>query len=88
MTPVLPEELRPGVMISGSSPAGWEAARAIGAVLVKYPKPPEEEEVTEDGPDYGIRVGIIAREPRARRGASLVSAFRRTARGRSRTTSR
>jgi alkanesulfonate monooxygenase len=86
MTPLLPEEMRPGVMISGSSPAGWEAARAIGAP-VKYPKPPEEE-VTKDGPDYGIRVGIIAREPRARRGASLVSAFRRTARGRSRTTSR
>jgi alkanesulfonate monooxygenase len=36
MTPLLPEELRPGVMISGSSPAGWEAARAIGAVPVKY----------------------------------------------------
>jgi hypothetical protein len=36
MTPLLPEELRPGVMISGSPPAGWEAARAISAVPVKY----------------------------------------------------
>jgi alkanesulfonate monooxygenase len=40
MTPLLPEELRPGVMISGSSPAGSEAPRAIGAVPVKYPNRP------------------------------------------------
>jgi alkanesulfonate monooxygenase len=62
MTPPLPEELRPGVMISGSSPAGFAAARAVGAVPVKYPKPPGEEAVTEDTAGFGVRVGIIARE--------------------------
>jgi alkanesulfonate monooxygenase len=62
MTPPLPEELRPGVMISGSSPAGFAAARAVGAVPVKYPKPPGEEEVMEDTAEFGVRVGIIARE--------------------------
>jgi alkanesulfonate monooxygenase len=62
MTPPLPEELRPGVMISGSSPAGFAAARAIGAVPVKYPKPPGEEAAMEDAAAFGVRVGIIARE--------------------------
>jgi alkanesulfonate monooxygenase len=61
MAPPLPAELRPGVMISGSSPAGFAAARAIGAVPVKYPKPPGEE-VMEDTAGFGVRVGIIARE--------------------------
>jgi alkanesulfonate monooxygenase len=61
MTPPLPEELRPGLMISGSSPAGFAAARAVGAVPVKYPKPPGEEEA-RDSAGFGVRVGIIARE--------------------------
>jgi alkanesulfonate monooxygenase len=36
----------------------------MGAVAVKYPKPPGEEEDVRDGhaPGYGVRVGIIARE--------------------------
>lgn len=62
LAPRLPEELRPRVMISGSSPAGFAAARAIGAVPVKYPKPPGEEVLLEDAAAFGIRVGIIARE--------------------------
>lgn len=62
MTPPLPPELFPGLLISGSSSAGMAAAKAIGAVGIRYPKPPEEEE----GPphaaaEHGIRVGIIAR---------------------------
>jgi alkanesulfonate monooxygenase len=61
MTPPLPEELFPGVLISGSSPAGLAAAEAIGAVPVKYPQPPGEEEAS-DGSEFGVRVGIIARE--------------------------
>jgi alkanesulfonate monooxygenase len=61
MTPPLPPELFPGILISGSSEAGLAAARAIGATAVKYPKPPGEEQEGE-GIDSGVRVGIIARE--------------------------
>ena len=43
MTPPLPPELFPGILISGSSDAGMAAAEAIGATAVKYPKPPGEE---------------------------------------------
>jgi alkanesulfonate monooxygenase len=39
MTPALPETLQPGWLISGSSPAGREAAAAIGAIPVEYPQP-------------------------------------------------
>jgi alkanesulfonate monooxygenase len=63
MTPPLPEELFPGVLISGSSDAGLAAAREIGATAVKYPKPPGEEvDQRGDVIDSGVRVGIIARE--------------------------
>ena len=62
MTPALPDELRPGLLISGSSPAGFAAARAIGAIPVKYPKPPGEEKVSEDTVEFGVRIGVIARE--------------------------
>ena len=59
----LPPELQPGVLMSGSSPAGLAAARSIGALAVKYPKRPGEE-VPQAGEDSGVRVGIVAR-PRA-----------------------
>ena len=63
MTPPLPEELYPGILISGSSEAGLAAAREIGATAVKYPKPPGEEvDQRGDTIDSGVRVGIIARE--------------------------
>lgn len=64
LVPPVPPELRPAVLASGSSPAGLEAAREMGAVAVKYPKPPGEEEDVREGhaPGYGVRVGIIARE--------------------------
>jgi alkanesulfonate monooxygenase len=61
LTPPLPEELRPGFMISGSSPAGLDAARRTGAVAVKYPKRTSEEaDQADEG--SGIRLGIVARE--------------------------
>lgn len=56
----LPDELRPGLLISGSSPAGAAAAREIGAVAVKYPGRADEETGRASGP-AGIRVGICAR---------------------------
>jgi len=64
LSPPVPPGLRPQVLASGSSPAGMEAAREMGAVAVKYPKPPGEEEDVRDGhaAGYGVRVGIIARE--------------------------
>lgn len=63
LTPPLPEELFPGILISGSSEAGLAAARRIEATAVKYPKPPDEEEDQRgDTIDSGVRVGIIARE--------------------------
>ncbi len=63
MTPALHPELVPGVFISGSSEAGLQAARAIGAVAVQYPKPASEcaAEPPPAGLECGIRVGIIAR---------------------------
>jgi alkanesulfonate monooxygenase len=62
LVPRLPEELRPGWLISGSSPAGRAAAAEMGAVAVEYPAPPEAGRDSDDVPaGRGIRVGIIAR---------------------------
>lgn len=63
LTPRLPAELAPGVLISGSSEAGARAAELISATRVKYPQPPGEEalqSVNGSGP-AGVRVGIITR---------------------------
>lgn len=62
LSPPVPEELRPGLLMSGSSAAGLAAARAIGAVPVKYPQPPGEEQANGDALGFGVRIGIIARE--------------------------
>lgn len=64
MTPPLDPELVPGILVSGSSPAGLAAARAIGATAVKYPRPPRHYLGTPapEGVGCGVRVGIIARE--------------------------
>ncbi len=64
LTPPLPKELLPGIMISGSSDAGMAAAHRLGAIPVEYPKPPAEYAgvaPANDGPSHGIRIGIIAR---------------------------
>lgn len=60
MTPELAPELRPGMLISGSSEAGLAAAEQIGATPVKYPERPSEEP-SQKGEDAGIRVGIVTR---------------------------
>ena len=62
MTPTLPKELIPGILISGSSDAGVAASRAIGASAIKYPKPPGEEVKQDEPIAPGVRVGIIARD--------------------------
>ncbi len=64
LAPPLPAGLMPGVFVSGSSEAGLAAARQLGALAVRYPKPVAEYEVTPP-PEVamlGIRIGIIARE--------------------------
>lgn len=68
LVPTVPAELRPRLLISGSSTAGRAAARALGAVAIRYPQPPHEEdedELAAGGAGHGIRVGIIAREDAA-----------------------
>lgn len=65
LTPPLPPELAPNLLISGSSPAGQAAAEEIGALAVRYPKPVEEEAAELDSRPangVGVRVGVIARE--------------------------
>ena len=63
MTPPIPEQLAPGMLISGSSEAGMQAAIDIGATAVKYPQPPGEEQgVPADFPiECGVRVGVVTR---------------------------
>ncbi|MBO0877198.1 MAG: LLM class flavin-dependent oxidoreductase, partial [Pseudonocardia sp.] len=63
--PELPAHLLPEVLVSGSSPAGMDAARALGATAVKYPQPPGEEAAwmgNEPAEGFGIRIGVIARD--------------------------
>jgi alkanesulfonate monooxygenase len=63
LQPPLAAHLQPGIFVSGSSEAGVAAARALGAVAVKYPRPPGESAAEPPPPDLrcGIRVGIVAR---------------------------
>jgi alkanesulfonate monooxygenase len=62
LVPRLAEEHRPEFFVSGSSPAGLGAARALGATAVKYPGPSHEETgIFGESLRCGIRVGIIAR---------------------------
>lgn len=63
LTPPIPEALRPGLLMSGSSPAGLATAAALGATAIQYPEPAGAE-TTEipPGTTTGIRVGIIARD--------------------------
>jgi alkanesulfonate monooxygenase len=65
LMPKLPEELSPVVLMSGSSPAALDTARAIGATAIRYPQDPEKEQTTVERPEgvqMGLRVGIVARD--------------------------
>jgi alkanesulfonate monooxygenase len=63
LRPRLPRRFLPGVFVSGSSPAGLAAARALGATAVKYPQRWTDEEAAQRDPGtrVGIRIGIFAR---------------------------
>lgn len=63
LAPAVPEELVPGLMVSGSSEAGMAVANELGAIAVKYPQPPDRESSYHAEPaETGIRLGIITRE--------------------------
>jgi alkanesulfonate monooxygenase len=65
ISPPLPPELTPEIVISGSSAAGMTAARELGATPVTYPRPASEEVTAAAASDTGrrgMRLGIIARE--------------------------
>jgi alkanesulfonate monooxygenase len=62
LNPPVSAELRPGLLMSGSSEAGLATARACQATAVVYPGPLSEyRSVAPSGNRTGIRVGIIAR---------------------------
>jgi alkanesulfonate monooxygenase len=62
LRPSLPPDLHPPLFVSGSSPAGMAAARALGATAVKYPQRVAEEAPEDPGATkMGMRIGIIAR---------------------------
>jgi alkanesulfonate monooxygenase len=63
LKPSLPPELRPPIFVSGSSPAGMAAARALGATAVKYPQRVEDEVGPEESDEQkvGMRIGILTR---------------------------
>jgi alkanesulfonate monooxygenase len=64
LVPALDPDLMPRILLSGSSPEGLAAARALGALPVRYPEPPavSESQPPEAESEFGIRVGIIGRE--------------------------
>ena len=63
LTPPIAPELRPGVLVSGSSEAGREAAARLDAIAVEYPKPSVTlPEADRKGGSQGMRIGVIARD--------------------------
>ena len=77
LTPALPRELLPGILVSGSSEAGMAAAQELGATAIEYPKPVSEYEVVPPADGYlkGIRIGIIARAEEAEAWAAAHARF-------------
>lgn len=67
LQPEVPADLRPAYTLSGSSPAGERAARALGATAVTYALPPESDlrPIGNGRLRGGLRMGIIARADRA-----------------------
>jgi alkanesulfonate monooxygenase len=64
LAPALAPELMPRILLSGSSPEGIAAARSLDALPVRYPEPPgrAESQPCEEQREFGIRLGIIARD--------------------------
>lgn len=62
LAPPTPDELLPGVFLSGSSEAGLAAVAALGATGIQYPRRVEDYSEPPPSGSFGIRVGVIARE--------------------------
>src|SRR5262249_35154321 len=64
LSPQLPSELVPDILMSSPSEASLAAAEKLGATAIKYPKSPSEDSgvCSETKIDSGVRTGIIARE--------------------------
>ncbi|MFJ8752647.1 LLM class flavin-dependent oxidoreductase [Streptomyces sp. NPDC102441] len=58
---VPPAELGPRFLVSGSSPAGMAAARALSATGIVYPEQPEMQAPADPSVTQGLRIGVIAR---------------------------
>lgn len=67
LTPALPPGLMPGILMSGSSEAGMQAARRLGALPIEYPQPAAEcaKAAPLAGAPRGLRIGLIARATEA-----------------------
>jgi alkanesulfonate monooxygenase len=60
----LPPQLRPAFTMSGSSEAGFAAAKKVGARVIQYLRPSQEyaDETFDAQLQYGTRLGIIVRD--------------------------
>ena len=65
LTPPLPAELAPDMLVPGYSEAGRAAARKLQATAIEYPAPAAECAPDADGAARGMRIGIIARRTEA-----------------------
>ena len=80
--PSLSYDLQPRFMVSGSSEAGLNAAKAVGAIAVKYPKPPSEDTHSpSDDEEVGVRIGIIARKTDSEAWSVAIERFPETRKG-------
>lgn len=63
LAPECPAHLRPGVFVSGSSPAGRAAAQALGATAIEHPGPAAETTpaFSESAGGAGVRIGVVTR---------------------------
>lgn len=61
LTPSLPSELHPQILMSGSSEAGMAAAEATASIGIVYPPPVEELGAQQSTAGRGVRLGIMAR---------------------------
>jgi alkanesulfonate monooxygenase len=61
LTPALPAEFVPEMLVPGYSEAGLAAARELQATAIEYPMPAAECAPAADGVARGMRIGIIAR---------------------------
>lgn len=63
LAPPIDPGFEPGLMISGSSPAGMAVAAELGAISIKYPQPSDLEPAHHDElVEVGMRIGVIARD--------------------------